>query len=478
MSGGGVCGKSDVVRRVEEMQRNREERRRNVEAFKEQRAIDAAAAEEFGGIEAVEFLQKIQHYRASNGLAGAPVPWTAESDVGQHIWTSQHGTSAIRVCVRKRPMLHIEHKRLDFDVVSAEAGHTGLTVHEPKTKVDLSKAVDNHRFGFDAVFNEADGNEQIYAACLQPIVEGHVFAGGSATVFAFGQTGSGKTCTMAGHADAAAQDGNATGLYALAASDVMRIAEERGLSVGLSFFEVYRGMVLDLLGGCARLETMEDAHGHVAVVGLREHKVESAAELLEVVQQVSPRGSSRCPVSPQVQPPLPPLTACGSSFACQASRVRATGSNSVNEQSSRSHAILQVTLREPIPNVWPIVGRLSLVDLAGSERAADSASNDEQTRIEGAEINKSLLCLKECIRSLDSGKDHIPFRGSKLTQVCVLAGLLASALPAASAVRLQPSAFCTAAPSPSPPFTSPHLLSPFLPCRCSRTHSLVTLAPL
>lgn len=43
--------------------------------------------------------------------------------------------------------------------------------------------------------------------------------------------------------------------------------------------------------------------------------------------------------------------------------------------------------------------------------------NDSKTRMDGAEINKSLLALKECIRALDLASKHLPFRGSKLTLV-------------------------------------------------------------
>ena len=64
-------------------------------------------------------------------------------------------------------------------------------------------------------------------------------------------------------------------------------------------------------------------------------------------------------------------------------------------------------------------GRLTFIDLAGSERGADTANFSRATRLEGAEINTSLLALKEVIRARARGGSmvHVPFRGSKLTQV-------------------------------------------------------------
>jgi len=379
--------KSDVVRKIEAMDAKRVERRRRAAEAKCRREDDTTAAKAAGmGIECVDFLRLLAAYRGANGLGGEPEPCTFGTD----LWASEGGSAAIRVCVRKRPMLKLERIGHDFDVVdlvpreaTGSACSVALVVHEPKSRIDLTKAVDTHSFRFDGVFGEVDGNDRIHDAAVRPLVA-HVVAGGVATVFAFGQTGSGKTCTMAGHGLASAMDGNALGLYALAAADVMNAASGAHRSVSISFFEIYGGHVLDLLSQRERCEVQEDARGQMVIVGLTElPNLGSAAELLHHV--------------------------------ALAQRLRAVGCTSANSSSSRSHAILSIVLREQPGG--PCLGKLNLVDLAGSERAADSTSKERQTRLEGAEINKSLLCLKECIRALDTGSGHVPFRGSKLTMV-------------------------------------------------------------
>ena len=67
------------------------------------------------------------------------------------------------------------------------------------------------------------------------------------------------------------------------------------------------------------------------------------------------------------------------------------------------------------------VGKLSLIDLAGSERAAKT-NNRGIRLIEGANINRSLLALGNCINMLHENNiknqsNYIPFRDSKLTRL-------------------------------------------------------------
>ena len=156
-----------------------------------------------------------------------------------------------------------------FDVVTPHAAETstGLVVHEPKTMVDLSKAMDNHTFRFDGVFGERATNAQIFDAAVRPMVE-HLFntRGGHGTCFAYGQTGSGKTVTMEGLGGNAQSAGNRSGLYwyvAHAIFDHIEQAARNGeaLVVRAGFFEIYRGKCLDLLARKRKIEVMEDERG-------------------------------------------------------------------------------------------------------------------------------------------------------------------------------------------------------------------------
>lgn len=65
-------------------------------------------------------------------------------------------------------------------------------------------------------------------------------------------------------------------------------------------------------------------------------------------------------------------------------------------------------MRTKATNQGKIV-KLSMIDLAGSERA--SATNGKGDRFkEGANINRSLLALGNCINQLADGSKFIPYR--------------------------------------------------------------------
>ena len=107
-------------------------------------------------------------------------------------------------------------------------------------------------------------------------------------------------------------------------------------------------------------------------------------------------------------------------------KKRYTGSTSMNSNSSRSHAILQVFLEQRWIETEENVkkrrikrGLLTIIDLAGSERISKSGSEGMRLN-EAKNINKSILALSNCIQALSSdskSQAHVPFRDSKLTRL-------------------------------------------------------------
>jgi kinesin family member 2/24 len=302
----------------------------------------------------------------TNSPMKTPLSKTPKSEI-----KTRKNLSKICVAVRKRPLNSMELKKGAQDIVPIK-NEVSLTVCEPKQKLDLTKYTEGHVFMFDEVFTEMENNEELYRRTAQPLVQ-HVFNGGNATCFAYGQTGSGKTFTMMGK-------GKTEGIYLLASKDIFNMIDS-SMFVSISFFEIYAGKLFDLLNEKQKLFAREDSSGTVNIVGLKEIQIQDVGQLMNYME-------------------------CGN-------KIRSTGSTGVNAESSRSHAILQISVNSENGRI----GKFSFIDLAGSERGADTKDNDKQTRMEGAEINKSLLALKECIRSLDQNKKHIPFRGSKLTEV-------------------------------------------------------------
>uniref|UniRef100_F6HH22 Kinesin-like protein n=2 Tax=Vitis vinifera TaxID=29760 RepID=F6HH22_VITVI len=285
----------------------------------------------------------------------------------------------IKVVVRKRPLNKREMSKKEEDIISIVPNSNYLTVHETKLKVDLTEYVEKHEFVFDAVLNEDVSNNEVYSETVEPIVP-IIFQRTKATCFAYGQTGSGKTYTM-------------QPLPLKASEDILRLMHNtyrnQGFQLFVSFFEIYGGKLFDLLNDRRKLCMREDGKQQVCIVGLQEYRVSN----VETIKDFIEKGNA----------------------------TRSTGTTGANEESSRSHAILQLAIKRSADGSESkparLVGKLSFIDLAGSERGADTTDNDKQTRMEGAEINKSLLALKECIRALDNDQGHIPFRGSKLTEV-------------------------------------------------------------
>ena len=104
----------------------------------------------------------------------------------------------------------------------------------------------------------------------------------------------------------------------------------------MSFYEIYCGKLYDLLNKRTLIHAREDAKQRVKIMGAVETPCNSFDEIMTVIRY--------------------------------GLNERTTGTTGANADSSRSHAVLAITIKEPNGKIF---GKLSFIDLAGSERGAD-----------------------------------------------------------------------------------------------------------
>ncbi|ANB14514.1 tubulin-dependent ATPase KIP3 [Sugiyamaella lignohabitans] len=250
-----------------------------------------------------------------------------------------------------------------------------------------------HRFVFDRLFDDTATQNDVYCHTTRPLLD-NVLDGYNATVFAYGATGCGKTHTISGNP-------SQPGIIFLTMKELFEridaLRDTKTIDLSLSYLEIYNETIRDLLepagsgpGPKRILQLRENADKRISVSNLSSHKPENVDQVMDMILQ----GNQNRTMSP-------------------------TEANAV---SSRSHAVLQINITQKARTAElseaHTFATLSIIDLAGSERASATKNRGERL-IEGANINKSLLALGNCINALCDPRQrgHVPYRDSKLTRL-------------------------------------------------------------
>ncbi|KAJ1927378.1 tubulin-dependent ATPase kip3 [Tieghemiomyces parasiticus] len=313
-------------------------------------------------------------------LMAPPTP--GRHTIGSNVGLGTMGSKALRKVVHV-----IDDRILVFDPPE-EASSSRFAPTAPPAQTN--KRHKDVRFAFDRVFNDDATQQEVYLGTTQPLIDA-VLNGFNSTVFAYGATGCGKTHTISGTP-------TDPGIIFLTMKELFakihQSEHERVVEASLSYLEVYNETIRDLLappGATATsLALREDARRGVVVAGLSEHVPATVDDVMELV--------------------------------LQGNKNRTQSPTEANATSSRSHAVLQIHIRQKnragglATDV--LTATLSLIDLAGSERASVSRNRGDRL-LEGANINRSLLALANCINALcdERKKRHIPYRDSKLTRL-------------------------------------------------------------
>ena len=301
-------------------------------------------------------------------------------------------TYNILVAVRCRPLSKKEKDISTKETIKIIDEKT-LKLKDPNSflnpnNVRAKEKVMNFDFAFSPLINQ----EQIFNCTTKFLID-KVINGFNATVFAYGVTGAGKTYTMLGNDDN-------PGIMVWTLKELYKKIKEyknREYLIKLWYVEIYNENIRDLLSNKGEknenLELREDPDEGIIINNITEIITNSMNEILNLLKK--------------------------------GNKNRTVEETDVNKTSSRSHAILQikVSFKESNNenNTEVRFGKLNLIDLAGSERAS-TTKNRGLRLIEGANINKSLLTLGNCINALveknkKGSKVYIPYRDSKLTRL-------------------------------------------------------------
>ncbi|XP_053458689.1 kinesin-like protein KIFC3 isoform X6 [Nycticebus coucang] len=237
-------------------------------------------------------------------------------------------------------------------------------------------------FELDKVFSPWASQQDVFQE-VQALITSCI-DGFNVCIFAYGQTGAGKTYTMEGTPE---NPGINQRALQLLFSEVQEKASDWEYTITVSGAEIYNEVLRDLLGKEPQekleIRLCPDGSGQLYVPGLTEFRVQSVDDINKVFEF----GHTN----------------------------RTTEFTNLNEHSSRSHALLIVTVRGvDCSTGLRTTGKLNLVDLAGSERVGKSGAEGSRLR-EAQHINKSLSALGDVIAALRSRQGHVPFRNSKLT---------------------------------------------------------------
>ncbi|VDM49670.1 unnamed protein product [Toxocara canis] len=202
-------------------------------------------------------------------------------------------------------------------------------------------------------------------------------------ILAYGHTGSGKTYTMEGPPhDPGINQRSLVQLF----ETVAERSDDFHYTILISMLEIYNEKIRDLLS-----KSKSNLSIRICDTGALEIRGLSSVEVRNVddVQRVLEKG--------------------------RLNRVVAV--TEVNDHSSRSHAIVRVTVRSQNRTTNAITeGRLNLIDLAGSERVSQSGATGQQLK-EAQYINRSLSELGNVMSALRQHQPHIPFRNCQLTRL-------------------------------------------------------------